>query len=406
MTQTPSASSGPLRLGVVGVGHRARIATLVKQAGVDAVVAAAADTSEHGRRRAADLFGTDVPFFGSHGELIASGLCQSVIITTPDDTHAELATAFLRAGIAVFLEKPLAISTADADAVLAAAFESGTRLYVGHNMRHMSVVRQMRELIAAGEIGDVKAIWCRHFVGNGGDFYFKDWHAERAHTNSLLLQKGAHDIDVMHWLAGSYTKQVVAMGDLMVYGSNPNRSRKDGQLMREWFSADNWPPTEQTDLNPVVDVEDISMMLMKMDSGVLASYEQCHFTPDYWRNYTVIGTHGRLENFGDGDGGVIKLWNKRKEYNPDGDQSFPIRAEGAGHAAADALTIKEFVDFAMHGTETQTSPISARQAVATGVAATQSLRSGSTPQVIPPVETPILEYFANNQATNSPSPIH
>jgi predicted dehydrogenase len=210
----------------------------------------------------------------------------------------------------------------------------------------------------------------------------------------------------MHWLAGSYTKQVVAMGDLMVYGGNPNRSRKDGQLMREWFSEDNWPPTEQTDLNPVVDVEDISMVLMKMESGVLASYEQCHFTPDYWRNYTVIGTHGRLENFGDGDGGVIKLWNRRKEYNPDGDQSFPIRSEGAGHAAADALTIAEFVEFAMHGTETQTSPISARQAVATGVAAAESLRSGSTPQAIEPVETPLLEYFASNQATSSPSPIH
>ena len=37
---------------------------------------------------------------------------------------------------------------------------------------------------------------------------------------------------------------------------------------------------------------------MTLDNGVQASYEQCHFTPDYWRNYTVIGTEGRLENFG------------------------------------------------------------------------------------------------------------
>ena len=92
--------------------------------------------------------------------------------------------------------------------MLQAAYESGARLYVGHNMRHMPVVQTMRQLIQDGAIGDVKAIWCRHFVGHGGDFYFKDWHADRRRTTSLLLQKGAHDIDVMHWLADGYTTRV------------------------------------------------------------------------------------------------------------------------------------------------------------------------------------------------------
>ena len=53
-----------------------------------------------------------------------------------------------------------------------------------------------------GHIGEVKAGWCRHFVGWGGDFYFKDWHADRTKSTGLLLQKGAHDIDVLHWLCG------------------------------------------------------------------------------------------------------------------------------------------------------------------------------------------------------------
>ena len=94
------------------------------------------------------------------------------------------------------------------------AYETGARLYVGHNMRHMPVVQTMRQLIQDGAIGDVKAIWCRHFVGHGGDFYFKDWHADRSRTTGLLLQKGAHDIDVIHWLAGASTREVTAMGEL------------------------------------------------------------------------------------------------------------------------------------------------------------------------------------------------
>ncbi len=72
-------------------------------------------------------------------------------------------------------------------------------------------------------IGEVKAAWCRHFVGWGGDFYFKDWHADRRNTTGLLLQKGAHDIDVLHWLCGGFTRRVNALGGLTVYGEIQDR---------------------------------------------------------------------------------------------------------------------------------------------------------------------------------------
>ena len=102
----------------------------------------------------------------------------------------------------------------------------------------------MRELIQAGAIGEVKAIWCRHFVGNGGDFYFKDWHADRRNTTGLLLQKGAHDIDVIHWLADAYTQRVTAMGELTVYGDITRAGTPAGLRMTDWFD-DNWPPSSR-----------------------------------------------------------------------------------------------------------------------------------------------------------------
>lgn len=43
-------------------------------------------------------------------------------------------------------------------------------------------------------------------MGYGGDWYFKDWHAERRCTTGLLLQKAAHDIDVLHWLKPAPTR--------------------------------------------------------------------------------------------------------------------------------------------------------------------------------------------------------
>ncbi|WP_310546904.1 Gfo/Idh/MocA family oxidoreductase [Gleimia sp. 6138-11-ORH1] len=309
----------------------------------------------------------------------------------------QITCELLEAGVPVYLEKPIAITVESADEVLRTAYETGTKLYVGHNMRHMNVVRLMYELIQKGAVGEVKAIWTRHFVGHGGDYYFKDWHATREHGTGLLLQKGAHDIDVMHWLAGSQTREVTAMGDLQVYDKISDRADNSEALMSDWFDMSVYPPAKQRGLNPVIDVEDISMMLMRMDSGVLGSYQQCHFTPDYWRNYTIIGDEGRLENFGDYAGGVVKLWNRRSDWRAEGDAEFPITADTGGHSDADVLTVGEFMRFITEGGKTDTNPLSARDAVATGIAATESLRNGSVPMQIPRVAAEISAYFQSHQ---------
>ncbi|WP_348787358.1 Gfo/Idh/MocA family oxidoreductase [Leifsonia sp. NPDC080035] len=375
----------PLRLAVIGAGARSEIAEHAVRSG-DGSIVAVADPSAAARDRAAERFGT-TRLFAGHRELIAGGdEIDAAFVTSPDHTHAGIAVDLLRAGIAVYLEKPLAIDVDDADAILAAAAESGTRLYVGHNMRHMGVVRMMRDIIQRGEIGEVKAVWCRHFVGNGGDYYFKDWHAERAKSNGLLLQKGAHDIDIIHWLAGGYAELVTGMGGLTLYGDIDDRRDNSDRTMPDWFSMDAWPPLSQTELNPVIDVEDISMVSMRLDNGVFASYQQCHYTPDYWRNYTVIGTEGRLENFGDTDGAIVRVWNRRTTYDPHGDAEYTVLGDDGGHGDADVATVAEFVRFVRDGTATTTSAVAARNAVAAAVAATESLRDGSRPHVVSGVD--------------------
>ncbi|MGW5688933.1 ROK family protein [Nonomuraea sp. NPDC003754] len=383
-----------LRFGVVGIGARAGIATWAHDDRIGKVVAVA-DPRRETDERARTLFGPKVGVFADHRDLLDQGL-DAVFVTSPDATHAQVSQTFLRAGVPVYLEKPLATTTEDADAILSTAYETGTKIYVGHNVRHMAFVRLMRQIIERGEIGEVKAIWCRHFVGHGGDFYFKDWHAERDNVNGLLVHKGAHDIDIMHWLAGGYTTEVVGMGDLRMYGElDARRTERHPQDLNDDLAT--WPPRAQRGLNPVIDVEDISMISMRLDNGVLCSYEQCHFTPDYWRNYTVIGTEGRLENFGDGDGGVVRVWNRRHAYSADGDLVYRISGDARGHDDADQLTVWEFLDFITGDVATDTTPLGARQAVCTGIEATQSLRSGALPRTVPPLSPEIVAYFENHQ---------
>lgn len=385
-----------LRIGLIGYGQRARLARELEREGNDAAVVAVCEVSERGAADARAAY-PDALVTAELDELLALDL-DAVMIFTPDDLHADPAVAALEAGAAVFVEKPLAVTVADADRVLETARRTGSRLYIGHNMRHMPVITLMKRLIDEGRIGQVKAVWCRHFVGHGGDYYFTDWHADRRRTTSLLLQKGAHDLDIIHWLAGGYTRTVAAMGDNMIYGAIEDRRDRSGERMGDWFSLDNWPPASLTGLNPVIDVEDISQLNLRLDNGVLASYEQCHFTPDYWRNYTIIGTEGRIENFGDGAGERVGLWNRRHRGWAEPDESFEIPDAEGGHGGADALLVAEFCRFVREGGRTQTSPVAAREAVATGVIATESLRADGSARAVPALDADLVAYFERGQS--------
>ncbi len=379
-----------LQVGLVGFGNRAVLGELV-DAHPDARVSAICDPDAAALTRAGSVH-PDAELTRELDDLL-SGPVDAVMILSPDHTHAEIAVAALRRGITVFCEKPLAITTADSDQILQTAVDHRARLYVGHNMRHFPMVRTMRRLVQQGAIGEVMAVWCRHFVGNGGDYYFKDWHADRRNTTGLLLQKGAHDLDVIHWIAGGATRRVTAFGKLALYGDG-SRSALGDQRANEVAEPDLWPPLHLSRLHPVIDVEDISMMLMELDNGVVASYQQCHFTPDYWRNYTVIGTHGRLENVGDTEAGEVLLWNRRHSGYAPPDEVHPFGGDTGGHGGADPALIEEFIRYGLYGDRTETSPIAAREAVAAGEAATRSLRSGGVPVDVAPPAPAVLAAFA------------
>ncbi|MDO5728307.1 MAG: Gfo/Idh/MocA family oxidoreductase [Actinomycetaceae bacterium] len=385
--------SRTLRIGVVGAGARGALPLRAETPHNNAEIVCVAEPSPHAHERVTRALKREIRIVSSHESWTSSEI-DAAFVLSPDDTHEDVTCDLLTRGIAVYLEKPLAITVEGATRILQTAYETQTPLYVGHNMRHMSVVTILKEVVDSGTIGEVRAIWCRHFVGNGGDYYFKDWHAQRNRVNSLLLQKGAHDIDVMHWLAGSYTRNVVGMGSLGVYNTVESRRDNSDELMTEWFDYGAWPPEKQQNLNPTIDVEDLSMILMQLDNGILASYQQCHYTPDYWRNYTVIGTRGRAENFGDTGGGVVRVWCDRVTYDPHPSIEIPIGDDAGGHQSADQRTVDEFIEFVRNGTPTQTSPIGAWYAAVTGAEAAYSLRHGSIPRTITDLPSDLVTYFS------------
>lgn len=388
-----------LKIGIIGSGGRGvSLGTAVHAADRGARVVACCDLDRNVLKANRRAYGRDIVATQSYDELLECDL-DAVIVATPDFLHEEHTLAALEKKLTVFVEKPLTLSIEGCDRILSEAVKNNARLYVGHNMRHMGFVRKMKELIDDGAIGEVKACWTRHFVGHGGDYYFRDWHAERRFSEGLLLQKGAHDFDVIHWLCGGFTRRVSAMGGLTVYGEVKDRLppvKGPRSLALPQVRLDVWPPKRQRGLNHRIDVEDLSLVQMQLDNGVFAVYAQCHYTPDYWRSYVVIGTEGRIENFGNGDGRTtVRLWNKRRRgYHDRGDAVFKIPVKAGGHGGADLAIMAEFCRFAREGGATATSPLAARESVATGCTATKSLRAGGIPLEVPKLSPALAKRFA------------
>ena len=203
--------SREIGIGVIGAGGRGHLAWNTHNPDNGVYYRGGADTSQEALDEVREKFGEDVFLTADYKKLLERKDIDAVFVTTPDFLHEEHAVAALEAGKDVYLEKPMAITIEGCDRILATACKKKRKLYVGHNMRQNAAIKKMKALIDEGRIGEVKAGWCRHFVSYGGDGYFKDWHAERRGTTSLLLHKGSHDIDVLHYLCKGLARRVTGM---------------------------------------------------------------------------------------------------------------------------------------------------------------------------------------------------
>ncbi|MBN1864742.1 MAG: Gfo/Idh/MocA family oxidoreductase [Victivallales bacterium] len=384
-----------LNIGVIGVGGRGALARSAHLPSEGCRLAAGADVDKKSLEALREFAGKDVFTTNDYRRLLEVKDIDAVFIASPDFLHEEHCVASLEAGKAVYLEKPMAITIEGCDRILETAYNTGSKLFLGHNMRHFASILKMKEIIDSGIIGDVQACWCRHFIGYGGDAYFRDWHSERKNTTGLLLQKGAHDIDVIHWLMGAYTRSVVGMGMLSVY--DKCERRPEGTPGSAKWDNTQYPPLTQKGFSPVIDIEDHNMIMMQLDNGSQASYVQCHYTPDSERNYTFIGTNGRIENVGDSGKCEIHVWTQRGERNSP-DIVHHLKPIEGTHGGSDPAIVRTFLDFVRNGTSTNTSPVAARYSVAVGVMGHASMRTGCRLKTIPKLPDKLVEYFNNGQS--------
>ena len=198
----------PLSLGLIGPrGFGAFCTGAYHDAGV-ARVAAFAGRDPAALALAAAQYGVPQTYLDWH-ELLRDPAVEAVHIVTPPDRHAEMATAALRAGKHVFVEKPLATSPADADAILAAAKDAGKVAGVNFVMRYDPLYRQVLAIARNGWLGRLTHIGFENYAsdeGLGDDHWFWD----PAASGGILIEHGVHFFDILGAIAGAPARSVLA----------------------------------------------------------------------------------------------------------------------------------------------------------------------------------------------------
>jgi predicted dehydrogenase len=183
------------RLGFLGVGWIGRDRMrAVASAGL-ADVAVVADADPTAAAEAAAELGAEVV---AVEQLLRDSAVDGVVIATPSALHAEQALVALDRGVAVFCQKPLARTAAEASAVVTAARWCGRPFAVDLSYRHIAAAVAMREIVASGAIGHVHAADLVFHNGYGPD---KPWFLDRARSGGgCVIDLATHLIDMAQWM--------------------------------------------------------------------------------------------------------------------------------------------------------------------------------------------------------------
>jgi predicted dehydrogenase len=243
-------ADGTIGFGILGSGNMAQ------------VYADALHTQVDGGRLAAVALGSRALAFASENEtdveadadaLLGRPDVDVVVITTPHSTHEELAIASARAGKHVYLEKPMARTVAECDAVIAACEEAGVLLTIAKQTRHFQMSMRAHELVRDGAIGELRIIRAMSPI-TGWELPPGHWIAD-PDEGDCFLDWGAHCCDAFRWLTRSEPVRVYA--DYANFGDVDARwptamaqyRMADGSICQAFLSYEIAPPGLGTNSN-------------------------------------------------------------------------------------------------------------------------------------------------------------
>ncbi|MBN2582882.1 MAG: Gfo/Idh/MocA family oxidoreductase [Planctomycetes bacterium] len=275
-------------------------------------------------------------------EAIGGESVDAVVIASPAPMHFDMARRALEAGKHVYVEKPMTLSIAEAEQLVALADAKDRKLMVGHLLEYHPCVRKLKDLIDSGQLGDLYYMYCQRL--NLG--------VVRKDENAWW-SLAPHDVSVVLYLFGAEAKTVTSQGHAY--------------------------------LRP--GVEDVVFTQIRFADGRMASIHVSWLDPHKIRKMTLVGTK-KMATFDDMESSEkIRIYDKAADVVPgsvsyadsiairQGDIHMPMIK--GGEPLKDEC--QHFVDAIINNTTPLSDGCDGLRVVKVLEAATQSLRAGGTP---------------------------
>lgn len=358
-------TSQTLRYGIIGCGSMGRehIASITALGGE---VAAIVSTHAPSRDAALALLPRAPRVFEQHQALLESGLCDAVVIATPNFTHIEMMRCALEIdGLHILVEKPLVTRMQDGVELLRRAAGRKGMVWVGQEYRYIPPLAQMIRMVRAGAAGRLHQVAIRE---HREPFYSKvgDWNRFSENTGGTLLEKCCHHFNLMDHILDEKPVRVFASG-----GQRVNHLDEEYHGRRP-------------------DILDSAYVIVEYGSGARAMLDLCMYAENSLDNEHIVAV---------GDAGKIEVlipaldlrygrradWGRRQEWGqPAGtgkgmsvqrvwDDSIQHRGQ---HHGATYLQHQRFAAAIACGAPAEIPLEEGLRSVATGLAAHRSIDTG------------------------------
>ena len=318
-----------LGIGLIGCGGMGK--GLVKSAHASGLgkLIVACDLDAERRQSAADELGGAA--CADMAEVFDRSDVDVLVVATPNFAHCECVVAAAKAGKHILCEKPMALSTADCDQMIAACRESGSRLMIGQVLRYIAVFAKTIDLVKEGRIGEPFAI----HVGRMG---FSDvskqapWRHRIEKSGGTLFEFGVHEIDFIRCVCGE-ARSVYAVGGNFMH---------QGQY--------NFP--------------DHIFLTIKFEGGAQGLYANGAASPIRWNECRVWGAEGCI---------AFTSWARSLKLQRVGEEEATVEVDARNHVEHE---MRLFLEAARDGRPMDISGEEGRANVAIAEAGLRSIESG------------------------------
>lgn len=207
-----------------------------------------------------------VPFYTDAQDMLQSIQADVLCVCTPNYLHEAHTIAGLHAGLHVVVEKPMALSTAECDRMIAAGEQSGKMIFAVKQNRYNPPVAEVKKLVASGNLGSIYMVQVNCFW-NRGDAYYSEgnWRGKKAKDGGCLFTQFSHFVDILYYLNGPVNE---AKGLIHNYAHQHN-----------------------------TELEDTGSFVMKADNGAVINFNftTCSYQKNMEGSITIFGEKGTVK---------------------------------------------------------------------------------------------------------------